>query len=33
MMEYKGYMAKVTFDPEAEVFHGEIINIRDVITF
>ncbi|MFW6239781.1 MAG: type II toxin-antitoxin system HicB family antitoxin [Thermodesulfobacteriota bacterium] len=33
MMEYKGYMAKVTFDPEAEVFHGEIINIQDVITF
>lgn len=33
MMDYKGYMAKVTFDPDAEVFHGEIINIRDVITF
>lgn len=33
MMKYKGYLAKVTFDPDAEVFHGEIINIRDVITF
>lgn len=33
MMKYKGYLAKVTFDPEAELFHGEIINIRDVITF
>jgi predicted HicB family RNase H-like nuclease len=33
MMEYKGYIGKVEFDDEAEIFHGEIINIRDVITF
>ena len=33
MMEYKGYIGDVTFDPEAHLFHGEIINIRDVITF
>ncbi len=33
MMEYKGYFAKVEFDDEANVFHGEIINLRDVITF
>ena len=33
MMEYKGYFAKVEFDDEAEVFHGEVINLRDVITF
>ena len=33
MMEYKGYIGKVEFDDEAEVFHGEIINTRDVITF
>ncbi len=33
MMEYKGYMAKVAFDDQTEVFHGEIINTRDVITF
>ena len=33
MMEYKGYIAKVEFDDEAEVFHGEVINLRDVITF
>lgn len=26
-------MAHVTFDDEAEIFHGEIINTRDVITF
>ena len=33
MMEYKGYVAKVEFDDEAEVFHGEVMNVRDVITF
>ncbi len=33
MMEYKGYFAKVDLDPDARVFHGEVINLRDVITF
>ncbi|WP_296452841.1 type II toxin-antitoxin system HicB family antitoxin [Rubinisphaera sp.] len=33
MMEHKGYIGKVEFDDEAEIFHGEIINTRDVITF
>lgn len=33
MMEYKGYFAQVEFDDEANIFHGEIINLRDVITF
>ncbi|MBW2595777.1 MAG: type II toxin-antitoxin system HicB family antitoxin, partial [Deltaproteobacteria bacterium] len=33
MMEYKRYFAKVEFDDEANIFHGEIINLRDVITF
>ncbi|GAB1537751.1 hypothetical protein NUACC21_04050 [Scytonema sp. NUACC21] len=33
MMKYKGYEAIVEFDDEAEIFHGEVINIRDVITF
>lgn len=32
-MEYKGYIGKVEFDDEAGILHGEIINIRDVITF
>ncbi|NIS82914.1 MAG: toxin-antitoxin system HicB family antitoxin [Anaerolineales bacterium] len=32
-MEYKGYVAKVDFDGDSDVFHGEIINLRDVITF
>ena len=33
MMEYKGYFAKVEFDDDANTFHGEVINLRDVITF
>ena len=33
MMEYKGYLGKVEFDDEAGIFHGEIVNTRDVITF
>jgi predicted HicB family RNase H-like nuclease len=32
-MKYKGYFAKVEFDDEADIFHGEVINLRDVITF
>ncbi len=32
-MTYKGYQARVALDEEAGVFHGEVINIRDVITF
>jgi predicted HicB family RNase H-like nuclease len=33
MMEYKGYVARVEFDESANVFHGQVINLRDVITF
>lgn len=33
MMEYKGYLGKVEFDDEAGIFHGDVINTRDVITF
>ena len=33
MMEYKGYVGRVEFDDEAEIFHGEVVNLRDVITF
>ena len=33
MMNYKGYTVKVEFDDEAMIFHGEVIGIRDVVTF
>ena len=33
MMAYKGYLAHIAFDEQANLFHGEVINIRDVVTF
>jgi predicted HicB family RNase H-like nuclease len=33
MMEYQGYIGKVEYDDDASLFHGEVINTRDVITF
>jgi len=33
MMNYKGYIGKVDYDDEAGLFHGEVVNLRDVITF
>lgn len=33
MMTYKGYTGQVEFDNEADIFHGEVIDTRDVITF
>ena len=32
MMAYQGYLAHITFDEQANLFHGEVINIRDVAT-
>ena len=32
-MEYRGYVGMVEFDDEADIFHGEVVNLRDVITF
>jgi predicted HicB family RNase H-like nuclease len=33
MLEYKGYAGRVEYDDEAGVFHGEVLDLRDVITF
>lgn len=33
MLEYKGYHGKVEFVEEAGLFHGEVVDLRDVITF
>ena len=33
MLHYKGYAGAVEFDDEAGVFHGEVLDTRDVITF
>jgi predicted HicB family RNase H-like nuclease len=32
-IEYKGYIGVIEYDNEAGIFHGEVINLRDVITF
>ena len=33
MMSYKDYQAVLKYDDEAEVFHGEVVDTRDVIFF
>jgi predicted HicB family RNase H-like nuclease len=33
MLEYMGYTGHVEFDDEAAIFHGEVVDTRDVITF
>lgn len=33
MMEYKGFIGEVTYDSDAKIFHGDVINTRTVITF
>lgn len=32
-MKYKGYEAVVEYNEEAHLFHGEVLHLRDVITF
>jgi predicted HicB family RNase H-like nuclease len=33
MMNYKGYSGKIEYDDEAGIFYGEVIGLRDVVTF
>jgi predicted HicB family RNase H-like nuclease len=33
MLKYKEYTGYVEFDDEAGIFHGEVLDLRDVITF
>lgn len=32
-MEYQGYIGVVIYDSDAKIFHGDVINTKDVITF
>ncbi|HEX6858575.1 MAG TPA: type II toxin-antitoxin system HicB family antitoxin [Caulobacteraceae bacterium] len=32
-MTHDGYIATVDYDDEADRFHGEVVNTRDVLTF
>lgn len=33
MLQYKGYTGRVELDDEAGIFHGEVLDLRDVVTF
>ena len=33
MIRYKGYIGKIEYDDKAKIFHGEVIGLKDVITF
>ena len=33
MLKYKGYSGQINYDDESRIFHGEVIDTRDVITF
>jgi predicted HicB family RNase H-like nuclease len=33
ILEHGDYIGRVDYDPEDDVFHGEVLNLRDVITF
>lgn len=33
MMKYKGYTGHVEYDDEAKIFHGDVLGIKDVVTF
>ena len=32
-MQYRGYHATIALDGDAELFHGEVVGTRDVVTF
>ena len=33
MMHYKGYIGHVEYDDKAKIFHGEVVGLKDTITF
>src|SRR5260370_8179490 len=33
MMIYKGYAGNVSYDADAKIFHGDVLGLKDVITF
>lgn len=32
-MQYQGYIGRVEYDEDAGLFHGEVANLRDIVTF
>ena len=33
ILNYKGYKGRFEYDPEADIFHGDVLGLADVITF
>lgn len=33
ILTYKGYQGSFEYDPDADIFHGDVLHINDVITF
>jgi predicted HicB family RNase H-like nuclease len=33
VLTYKGYQGSFEYDPEADIFHGDVLHLTDVITF
>ena len=33
ILTYKDYQGRFEYDPEADIFHGDVLHINDVITF
>lgn len=33
ILGYKGYQGRFEYDPDADIFHGDVLHINDVITF
>jgi predicted HicB family RNase H-like nuclease len=33
VLTYKGYQGCFEYDPEADFFHGQVVNLADIVTF
>jgi predicted HicB family RNase H-like nuclease len=33
ILTYKGYQGSFEYDPDADIFHGDVLHLTDVITF
>jgi len=33
ILTYKGYQGSFEYDPDADIFHGDVLHITDVVTF
>ena len=33
ILTYKGYQGRFAYDPDADIFHGDVLHLTDVVTF